>query len=123
MSIRDIQALSAGARDEPDEAPRDLAEAASTSVMAPAEEPDSTRSSVSGTPTLLRMIADGMPYFGQGDAAADASIAQTLATVPPEELDARDEQGNTLLLLVAMHGPAAHDLGIALLQRVADAAR
>ena len=125
MSIRDIQALSAGARDEPDEAPRrpsDAAEAASTSVTAPAEEPDSTRSSVSGTPTLLRMIADGMPYFGQGDAAADASIASTLATVPLEELDARDDAGNTLLLLVAMHGAPAHELVLSLLERGADAA-
>ena len=50
-------------------------------------------------PSLVSTVQEIIPYFGQGDANIDEIVVDTIERMFPAALEARDQNGNTLLLL------------------------
>ena len=59
-----------------------------------------------------------IPYYGQGDDANDSIVRGTLAGRPMEQVDTKDEYGNTLLLLACQY--SCEDLVRIMLKKGAD---
>jgi len=51
----------------------------------------------------VELLFQFIPYYGQGDDANDSIVRGTLAGLPMQEVDTKDEYGNTLLLLACQY--------------------
>lgn len=51
----------------------------------------------------MRTLFGLVPFYGGGDGPMDQMIKATLASVGPDTIDVRDEEGNTLLILACQH--------------------
>ena len=51
----------------------------------------------------LDILLQFIPYYGQGDPANDAIVRSTLSGMSVEDIDSKDEFGNTLLLLACQY--------------------
>lgn len=67
----------------------------------------------------VQVLFQFIPYYGRGDLANDSLVRSTLLSVPIDEIDQRDEYGNTLLLLACQYG--CEDLVRIMLNKGADA--
>ena len=53
---------------------------------------------------MLEVIGDIVPYFNQGDAALDEIVKDTIERLPPENLETRDQNGNSILMICCQCG-------------------
>jgi hypothetical protein len=62
-------------------------------------------SEVSGSDDLepVEVLLQFIPYYGQGDPANDSLVRSTLSGLSVEDIDSKDEYGNTLLLLACQY--------------------
>ena len=51
----------------------------------------------------MNVLFQFIPYYGQGDPANDSMVRATLKGLPVEDIDYRDSEGNTLLLLACQY--------------------
>lgn len=51
----------------------------------------------------LDILLQFIPYYGQGDPSNDAIVRSTLSAMTVEDIDSKDEYGNTLLLLACQY--------------------
>lgn len=51
----------------------------------------------------LRTLFGLVPFYGGGDGPMDQMVKATLASVGPNTIDVRDQEGNTLLILACQH--------------------
>lgn len=63
------------------------------------EDPGSESEDVEPVDVLLQFI----PYYGQGDPSNDSIVRSTLSSLSVEDIDSKDEYGNTLLLLACQY--------------------
>ena len=80
-----------------------------------ADQSGSSESDVEPVDVLLQFI----PYYGQGDPANDSIVRSTLSALSVEDIDSKDEYGNTLLLLACQY--RCEDLVRIMLNKGADA--
>ena len=70
-----------------------------TMHAASAEDSESDSEDLEPVDVLLQFI----PYYGQGDPANDSIVRSTLSGLSIEDIDSKDEYGNTLLLLACQY--------------------
>jgi hypothetical protein len=51
----------------------------------------------------VEVLLQFIPYYGQGDPANDSLVRSTLSSLSVEDIDSKDEYGNTLLLLACQY--------------------
>ncbi len=51
----------------------------------------------------VEVLLQFIPYYGQGDPANDSLVRSTLTSLSVEDIDSKDEYGNTLLLLACQY--------------------
>eukprot|EP01041_Mallomonas_annulata_P007974 gene7974-16322_t len=51
----------------------------------------------------MEILFQFIPYYGQGDSANDSTVRATLKSLLVDDIDSRDENGNTLLLLACQY--------------------
>ncbi|CAM9580062.1 unnamed protein product [Discosporangium mesarthrocarpum] len=66
----------------------------------------------------MRTLFGLIPFYGGGEGPMDQMVKSTLASVKPNTIDVRDQEGNTLLILACQH--ACDDLVDAILTKGAD---
>lgn len=66
----------------------------------------------------LDILFQFIPYYGQGDPANDSIVRSTLSGLAVEDIDTRDEYGNTLLLVACQY--RCEDLSRIILNKGAD---
>lgn len=66
----------------------------------------------------MSILFQFIPYYGQGDPANDSTVRATLRNLPIEDIDLRDENGNTLLLMACQY--RSEDLVRIMLNKGAD---
>lgn len=66
---------------------------------------DDNVSDVSGSEDLepVEVLQQYIPYYGQGDPANDSIVRSALSGLSVEDIDSKDEYGNTLLLLACQY--------------------
>ncbi|CAM9660701.1 unnamed protein product [Choristocarpus tenellus] len=66
----------------------------------------------------MRTLFGLVPFYGGGEGPMDLMVKSTLASVKASNIDVRDQEGNTLLILVCQH--ACEDLVEPILAKGAD---
>lgn len=51
----------------------------------------------------MRTLFGLVPFYGGSDGPMDQMVKLTLASVGPNSIDVRDQEGNTLLILACQH--------------------
>lgn len=51
----------------------------------------------------IHLLLQFIPYYGQGDPSNDSTVRAALSSLPIDEIDSRDDYGNTLLLLACQY--------------------
>ena len=51
----------------------------------------------------MRTLFGLVPFYGGSDGPMDQMVKLTLASVAPNTIDVRDQEGNTLLILACQH--------------------
>jgi hypothetical protein len=55
------------------------------------------------TDDAIEILFQFIPFYGQGDASNDSIVRSTLSDLPVEDIDRRDQYGNTLLLAACQY--------------------
>ena len=82
------------------------------------EYPQETSNQVVDEDGAVAILLQYIPYYGQGDPSNDSIVRATLSGLSIDEVDSKDEYGNTLLLLACQYN--CEDLVRILLQKGAD---
>lgn len=67
---------------------------------------------------MVEILQEIIPYFNQGDANIDEIVKDTIERLPPDNLENRDKEGNSLLLICCQSG--AYELVPLLLSKGSD---